>query len=1639
MNDIHNDNIRDKINAGESTMIPQHIVAVGTAAGKLQALQDFFAPLPSDTGLTFIVIQHLAPNFSAPLKDIESHNFFEHPHRSVTNELLAQHTEMKIFEASDGETLKPNSIYLVPLAKTLVFENGKLHLISQQKKDDRHNLPIDILFDSLATWCGEQAIGVILSGSGSDGAQGIRSIKEAGGLAIAQEEESANFDSMPNNAIATGCIDVILPPSDMADTISRYVEHPFTGADRHKDLLLKETSNLKQIYYLLKRKQNIDFSKYKITTAGRRITRRMSILGINDVSDYIERLRTSDEESTQLITDMLIGVTRFFRDPNAWMSLKKILPKIFEPKRESNESIRIWVPGCSTGEEAYTVSILVREVLDEMEIDLPVKIFATDLNQLAIDKASSGKYSKSIADNLREDQVSRFFRDVHDRYEVSPQLRKSILFAKHDVLRDAPFTKLDLISCRNLLIYIQPEAQARIIALFHHALSPKGYLLLGSSETVGELGGKSGALTPLDDRQKLYAKNPKVHLPLPVGVKTGELSLPLHRPTMMRNQGLDSIASKALNRAYQFMVNSFGPPAVLLSTDHNVIYTFGDLTDYLKIPQGNYSSQIEQLVSSDLKIALLGALTRAEKTRKTVSFRDIKIQSASMQKTVELAVEPLQGESHDEPLLFFVFFKESRSVDLPVEGLVENFSIDNEKNKRIQNLEINLRQLRENLQATVEELETSNEELQATNEELIASNEELQSTNEELHSVNEELFSVNSEHQAKIRELTDLTNDHDNLMANTKIGVVFVDANLNVRKFTPAAQAAINLQEIDIGRPLHHITHELGELDLIKHVKKTMSDKTVFSKELRTTDGMWFLFKVHPFLTEDSVVDGAVITVVDIHALERSRSHLSAIIDNSPVGIQLLDLKRCSVLMNKMGAETLDVHDPATIQGKNIYTVSPKLEAIRHLHDKVYRGESVDIGDMQFEQFPDQYFDTKYRPAKDRMGNIIGLLSIITDISERRKREIETKQHESRSRALLKAVRDVVLRIKKNGTIIDAKLDPKIHNWIEKTPVGKTLVDIWPGDMSKQCEKLLTQTLKKQTLIVKDFELSSGKDDVRIVQTRFSPNGENEAYVIMRDITEERTLTKILEDRSLDLEQEAARHKQTALTLKETQLELEQRYSESSQLFTLSADAIIVINKNGTIRRVNPALTSTLGYKSSEKMTGTKYDRFVYKDDAAIVKSAIQDLEKHGSVVTEFRIQNDNIDGNPHWFSFSAAKTADGTIYVIGRNTSERRAYEEKLSFGEERVRLALSASRSGWWDWHLVDDRLSMSLFCIAHLGYEPSDFSEENGTRVRHDLIHPDDRELVEHAFEKHWQGDSPVVNIEYRALCKGGGYRWIHDHGAVVQRTPNNKPVRMVGTMRDIQKRKRLEELNELNSRELASSNESLQQFAHIAAHDLKAPLRAITNMSCLLEEKIGPGCDKESQKYLELIQSRSTRMGEFLDGLLEYAKVGSGQKKSVEIDVYQRIQQLVEIVAPKQRTSVVVPDNLPKLVTDVTPFDQVMINLLSNAARYSDPDGKIIVETEDDGDRLKICVQDYGPGIPAEFKEKIFKLFETVEARDSGAGTGLGLAIADKAVQSVGGELGVESELGKGATFHFTWPKNIEGRIPFENHTLKITAP
>jgi len=830
------------------------VVGIGASAGGLAAFEKFFSHMPAngESGMAFVLVQHLAPD-----------------HKSILCDLIKRYTPMQVMEAEDGMEVRPNCTYIIPPNRDLAFLNGRLYL-TEPAAPRGLRMPIDFFFRSLAQDQHERAICIVLSGTGTDGTLGLKAIKGEGGMAMAQSPESTEYEGMPSNAIATGLVDYVLPPEEMPARIMAYAEQAFGRLPRIASAQAPRADVLLQkIFVLLRARTGHDFSRYKRNTIGRRVERRMAVNQIQRIEDYVIYLGEDESEVEALFRDLLIGVTSFFRDPEAYEAVRtQVLPRLFSSKAPGG-TLRIWVPACSTGEEAYSIAMLMQECVEELKQAFKVQIFATDIDGLAIDQARAGRYPASIASDVSPERLDRFFTPDQAglAYHIHKRIRDMLVFSEQDVSDDPPFSRLDLVSCRNLLIYMAGELQRKVISLFHYALNPGGFLFLGSSETVGDVG---DLFTTVDRKWKIYERG-EVQGVRPALTGFAHTVTECLDPLPAAGSRRKAIRIQVSELTERSLLDHYAPASALVNERGEILYIHGRTGKYLEPAPGEGSLNILRMARDGLRRELATALRKAATSRETVHYKGLRVRSNGEATLTHLTVRPVADGSHPEADLFLVSFEEATIEEKGRTEAGEGTAtgdMSGDRDERIAALEKELRAKDEYLQTEIEELETSNEELQSANEELETSKEELQS-------VNEELATVNSELQTKVDQLSRANNDMNNLLAGTGVGTVFVDTRLRIQRFTPAATQVINLIESDVGRPVSHIVANLIGYDrLVEDVQAVLDDLIPREQEVRTRQGAWYLMRIRPYRTLENVIEGAVITYVDITEQKRIQETL---------------------------------------------------------------------------------------------------------------------------------------------------------------------------------------------------------------------------------------------------------------------------------------------------------------------------------------------------------------------------------------------------------------------------------------------------------------------------------------------------------------------------------------------------------------------------------------------------------------------------------------------------------------------------------------------------------------------------------------------------------------------------------------------
>ena len=861
------------------------VVGIGTSAGGLETLEQFFSKMPEKTGMAFVIVQHLDAN-----------------HVSMMPELLQRMTTMKVFQITDYLKVKPNCVYVIPPNKTISLLNGFLHLFAPIETQGLR-LPIDIFFRSLAEDKKEKSIGVILSGMGSDGSLGIKAIKEKNGIVLVQDPETAKFDSMPRSAVKGVMADIIAPVEELPAKLIHFLQFM---PSKKMDIEIDSTNkgNLDKIIILLREQTGHDFSSYKKNTLFRRVERRKGIHNIHKTENYVRFMQENPKETEILFKELLIGVTSFFRDTEVWKKLKEVvLPEMLE-KLPDGTVLRAWVSGCSTGEEAYSLAIIFKEVLEksQKQRDLNLQIFATDLDIEAIEKARKGVFPPNITVDVSPERLSRFFINENKSFRVNPTIREMVVFAPHNVIKDPPFTKLNLLTCRNMLIYMEPELQNKIIRLFNYSLNPGGIMVLGSAETLGT---NNEGFDVIDDKLKIFKRSSlaktKVPLDFPSAFSINNKINPKILATPINEENIQSLTD-------QILLNHFTPASVLVGEKGDIIHITGRTGKYLEPIAGKANWNLFAMLRGDLRVELPIAFQKALKNYQPVILRKIKVENYGNEQYVDVTIQQIEKPTTLKGKVMVVF------KDLPKIEESQIVNLKKSTNKREKELEIELNQCYEDLKRVKDEMHNSEEEIKTTYEELQSTNEELQSTNEELttskeemQSLNEELHTVNIELQNKVTDYVQANNDMKNLLNSTEIATLFLDKDLNIRRFTDPITNIYKVRNTDIGRPITDLVTDLQYPEIIIHSKQVIKTLNFIEKSISTKDGRWFDVKIMPYRTLDDHIEGLVLTFNDVTKFKQVELELKEANDK----LQKSDETRYRQLF-KIAKEGILVIDAAT-------------------------------------------------------------------------------------------------------------------------------------------------------------------------------------------------------------------------------------------------------------------------------------------------------------------------------------------------------------------------------------------------------------------------------------------------------------------------------------------------------------------------------------------------------------------------------------------------------------------------------------------------------------------------------------------------------------------------------------------------------
>ncbi len=1626
--------------------IENYVVAVGASAGGLDPCERYFDKAPVDQGFTYVVIQHLSPDF-----------------RSLMDELLARHSSMPIHRVEDGMPIEPNTIFLNRPRQNLTVANGRF-VVREEENEDVIHQPIDSFFESISDQYGEKAIGVVLSGSGSDGSRGAREIKSRGGRVFAQAVDTAKFDSMPRSILTAKLADGVAPPEDLPALIMRQIggeELPIKS-----ELRPSTDDPVQDIFALMQERFGTDFSLYKSETIERRLNRRKDLSGFSDMKSFFQAIQNDRSQLDALYNDMLIEVTSFFRDKEAFDDVERhVIPKICANMSKKNP-VRIWVPGCASGEEAYSLMMLVAEYARNNNLTFNLKILATDIHQRSLSAASAGIYTKEHMSVLSDSLKERYFEEVGGYYQVRPQWRRSVVFSPHDLLSDPPFTRIDLVSCRNVMIYLTEEAQQKLLSLFHFSLRHEAFLFLGPSETTGRL---AREFTQVSQRWRIFQKARDVRLAdttrllsMPRAPKHLQPS-PIHEARLPKAAATKQSADySAIFAAMDKLVGLYAPPGFMLDNKGNLVHIFGDARKYVEFSSGAFRNRLDDLIVPDLRPHVKSMLDRVRHGILVEHSREAKTKNAEGKEVaVRLTISALADEQIPEDTHVLFGIEELNQEISPVKSSGANDELVTTYAARVSELESALAGTEENLQAIIEEMETSNEELQATNEELMSANEELQSTNEELHSVNEELYTVSAEHERKIDELSELTTDMDHLLKSTGIGTIFLDSELSIRRFTPAASQTFNVIAQDNGRPFSHITARFDEIDVLEVVTR-VRDSGQSEDHQVTANGRCFLLRALPYVVMEVEEDpGVVVTVIDIDELQQARSKIADMAQMqeeviSDIGQYLVRWNKTDRVVTYCNESFADAIEkaPEDVFGARIKSCLPASalnriqEAAREIEPGAYKNVVIRIDGVNG---PPRIWDAMVRAIPNRAGKVVGYQMTAKDLTHERAyiqalEEVLAVDRQNKpdvkGNAALQGVE--LARVEKLLEIVQAYLGAdKLLVTIgpaqeEAMPLDLPAVSM-PGVVPERAyevlHKLVPDQLSKAETIGYSTSGTRGRTRARTLIDELEASRVLVGPIVARNRVIGRVAMSVSddEDRNFsELELALARivirwvgyiwERGRAVE------EARRTASELRLIFDSVPDRIWYKDDKNRILRLNAAAAASMGTTVEAATGADTYELFpkmaakYHEDDLKVIRS--------GKPMRDILERYTPRDGKEGWVKTSKIpfndEAGNRNLLVVASDVSELKARESDL----EKLNSALSLQQEIYKEIYrhtptmmLTTDKTGkikdVNDLLTSTGGYEPKDLV---GKPMADFFVQPKTDVLKAMGIDFETLAEREARSF----LCKNGKPLEVELSG--IDDQPADGDFRRLWVVQDVTERNAaLAALKDKNT-ELEQLNDGLAQFAYAASHDLQEPLRKIRQYGDLLWEDFGKRLDDDGQFYVNVMTSSAERMSELVKNLLMFSsasqvdltpkrvKLGTLLKKTLE-----EHKHLVETVGADVKIG-----SLPTVKCDADLVEIVFSNLLSNAIKYRNRDKKLKIEIGMIQDKAKspnfvtVRFKDNGVGFEKSEAGRIFDPFVRLVAKSEIKGSGIGLAICRTICERHGWSLTASSSKGRHATFNIRIP-------------------
>ena len=1638
------------------------IVGIGASAGGLDAFKRLLAAIPDSSGMAYVLVQHLDPS-----------------HESILPEILQRATKIPVHEITEDIHLAPDHIYIIPANKILTSTDGVLQLTSRDKKII--NFSIDIFFTSLANAHKEFAVGVVLSGAGSDGTLGLKAIKENGGISIAQDPKSAAYDSMPLSAVNAGVVDFILTPEKIPALLlqinTTYKTNHFYKAD--EKLPKAEEDAFKQILLLLRQRSGVDFTYYKQPTFHRRIARRIAIVKKKNQADYLNFLRTDKAEQDALFQDVLIPVTSFFRNPETFQTLTETVFPILFKNKKADEPIRVWVAGCSTGEEAFSIAICLHEFLGENLSNTKIQIFASDISEKAIKKARTAIYTKADAENLSATQLKNYFRKNNDDYEVNKVVRDMCVFAPHNFLKDPPFAKMDLILCRNVLIYMDASLQKKAFTTFHYALKENGFLLLGKSETTAA---SSDLFAQISKRDKIYSCKPLpgkfTHIATELAHQTGRR---MEGASITKNyaNGWAKTTQTDFRKSAEAIMISKSPASVIVNEAMDIVEIHGDISPFLQAPQGKPTHNVIKMAREGLAFELRNATHKATKEHATAGKENIPVKINSKQSLVNIEIIPLTDTVEPHYLIRFEkkdhvsnpFLNEKsagkRGADSSASERARVKSLENELSQTLEDM----RSITEDMEATNEELQSTNEELQSSNEEMQSLNEELETSKEELQSTNEELIIVNQELLDKQEQLNISHFYSEAIVTTMREPLVVLDRNLRVKTANAAFYKKFNVEEKETEDKLFYEIQNYqfddsllrSLLEKILPQKKRIED---FEIKLRLPDKgeRIILINAQQIVNEKKVEQLILLAMEDITDRVRSekivreneahskkeRKLLHDFFTQAPAALAIL--KGPEYIFEFANPAYMKFVSNRNLIGKTLLQALPEVagQGFIELLDNVYKtGETftgkempvkLDKGNKKFEQF---YVNFTYQAFANDKGETDGILIFAYDVTEQ---VIARKQIEANALLIHNIYMNAPASICtfKGAEHIYELVNPAYQKLFDKRDLmGKSLLEALPELKGQGVDKILDnvyntgEVFTSTEIPVMLARADNVAPEQRYFNTTMQPiyNEENKIIGVVNfgyDVTEQIMSRKQIEASEKRFSNILSQSLMAIAIFKGPEMIV---YSANEPMLNILGKGSAIINQ--PLLEAVPELKDQVFLKllTDVYTNGVAFEEFETK--AILVRNGIPEDAYFNFVYQPYRELDDTITG----ITVLATEVTDHVIAKKQIEESERE--QNKLA---RQLKLATDSAKVGIWSFDIDSLKLQWSNIHKKLWGYDEhrNDLTYEDW----HKAILSEDRELVFRKIEES-KVNHQVYDVEYRINhAIDGAIIWIKSTGHY-QYDEFSVAHTLTGISIDITEQKNFTEELEIKvqertaalqilNEELNQTNRQLDQFAHVASHDLQEPLRKIITFSMRLQDVHKEELNTEVKSYLNKIENASTRMSTLISDLLNYSRLLQHEKVFVQTDLKETLKNILsdfELLILEKKAQI----KFDELVTiDSIPLqmNQLFYNLIGNALKFSKKDVPPVITitsrmlSENEIQKypalnpliayVEIIFKDNGIGFEQQYAKQIFTIFQRLHSKEAFIGTGIGLALVKKIVENHHGEVFTESQKNKGAEFHVILP-------------------